>query len=571
MSVLQSTLDMASGGQSIVDRMQAAIHTIDGSEMAKTVCKASTHEMGAPKKKHLDKLQDMTRQPNINQPELLNHIVLRTKEKSWIVVFKALVTCHHLLTHGHEKILQAAASRATLFFLENYNDSTSPQGYEMSPFVRRYAGYLNEKANAYRSVAFDFAKLKRGKDSIWNKYTIEKLNTQLLVFQKLIQKAIDLKPKAVTLNNPVINSAFALVHRDLIRLYQCYNDAIIVVIDKFMSLKHVQAKQSLEIFRQFIKHCDEINEFFKISQRVGLDNKGELPDFSEAPKKLLPTFEEFVRSGASGEGSSAGSPVKSAVSSPVNDLTSALKQEEEALARFKANAKSQSPPTVTAPPKKEPESALNDLLSLGNELSFGSSIVNQANQPSVPLQNTSRAMFASQPVPPAQNNQNFDPFNFGAPQQSVQQPTGAFNQNQNLFGGEDQYQKPSSSNPFNFMDQEPNVSSFQQQSTIQQSNPFKNPFAGSNVPLSQPAPSTVQSDPFSSLNMFTPTQQTQAPVSNDPFNLSNMTAPTNQTQQFAQPNNNNTLSSMMTSLDMNSTQNSYQPAQTSNPNNPFAF
>ena len=359
MSVLQSTLDMASGGQSIVDRMQAAIHTIDGSEMAKTVCKASTHEMGAPKKKHLDKLQDMTRQPNINQvsirvysvqpsghcnsilifkPELLNHIVLRTKEKSWIVVFKALVTCHHLLTHGHEKILQAAASRATLFFLENYNDSTSPQGYEMSPFVRRYAAYLNEKANAYRSVAFDFAKLKRGKDSIWNKYTIEKLNTQLLVFQKLIQKSIDLKPRAVTLNNPVINSAFALVHRDLIRLYQCYNDAIIVVIDKFMSLKHVQAKQSLEIFKQFIKHCDEINEFFKISQRVGLDNNGELPDFSEAPKKLLPTFEEYVRSGGSGEGSSAGSPVKSAISSPVNDISSALKQEEEALARFKANA-----------------------------------------------------------------------------------------------------------------------------------------------------------------------------------------------------------------------------------------
>ena len=75
MSVLQSTLDMASGGQSIVDRMQAAIHTIDGSEMAKKVCKASTHEMGAPKKKHLDKLQDMTRQPNINQVSNINNRV----------------------------------------------------------------------------------------------------------------------------------------------------------------------------------------------------------------------------------------------------------------------------------------------------------------------------------------------------------------------------------------------------------------------------------------------------------------------------------------------------------------
>jgi len=32
----------------------------------------------------------------------------------------------------------------------------------MSPFIRRYAKYLNEKALSYRTVAFDFCKVKRG-------------------------------------------------------------------------------------------------------------------------------------------------------------------------------------------------------------------------------------------------------------------------------------------------------------------------------------------------------------------------------------------------------------------------
>lgn len=32
----------------------------------------------------------------------------------------------------------------------------------MSPFIRRYARYLNEKALSYRTVAFDFCKVKRG-------------------------------------------------------------------------------------------------------------------------------------------------------------------------------------------------------------------------------------------------------------------------------------------------------------------------------------------------------------------------------------------------------------------------
>ena len=35
-------------------------------------------------------------------------------------------------------------------------------GYDMSPFVRRYAKYLSEKSVSYRTVAFDFCKVKRG-------------------------------------------------------------------------------------------------------------------------------------------------------------------------------------------------------------------------------------------------------------------------------------------------------------------------------------------------------------------------------------------------------------------------
>ena len=35
-------------------------------------------------------------------------------------------------------------------------------GYDMSPFIRRYAKYLSEKSAAYRGTAMDFCKVKRG-------------------------------------------------------------------------------------------------------------------------------------------------------------------------------------------------------------------------------------------------------------------------------------------------------------------------------------------------------------------------------------------------------------------------
>jgi len=41
-------------GQSLVDRVMAAKHSLTGEGLAKTVCKATTEEISPPKKKHID-------------------------------------------------------------------------------------------------------------------------------------------------------------------------------------------------------------------------------------------------------------------------------------------------------------------------------------------------------------------------------------------------------------------------------------------------------------------------------------------------------------------------------------
>ena len=47
-------LAVTMSGQSIMDRVTAAKHSIAGQGLAKTVCKATTEEVMGPKKKHLD-------------------------------------------------------------------------------------------------------------------------------------------------------------------------------------------------------------------------------------------------------------------------------------------------------------------------------------------------------------------------------------------------------------------------------------------------------------------------------------------------------------------------------------
>lgn len=52
--VLHAQMPFTTGGQTISDRINAARHSLAGSQLAKTVCKATTEEVMGPKKKHLD-------------------------------------------------------------------------------------------------------------------------------------------------------------------------------------------------------------------------------------------------------------------------------------------------------------------------------------------------------------------------------------------------------------------------------------------------------------------------------------------------------------------------------------
>ncbi|NXX29310.1 PICAL protein, partial [Nicator chloris] len=89
-------------GQSITDRITAAQHSVTGSAVAKAVCKATTHEVMGPKKKHLDYLIQCTNEMNVNIPQLADTLFERTANSSWVVVFKALITTHHLMMYGNE-------------------------------------------------------------------------------------------------------------------------------------------------------------------------------------------------------------------------------------------------------------------------------------------------------------------------------------------------------------------------------------------------------------------------------------------------------------------------------------
>ncbi|XP_031621245.1 phosphatidylinositol-binding clathrin assembly protein LAP isoform X2 [Contarinia nasturtii] len=345
-------------GQTINDRLLAARHSLAGQGLAKSVCKATTEEMIAPKKKHLDYLVHCTNEPNVSIPQLANLLVERTQNANWVVVYKSLLTVHHLLAYGNERFMQYLASSNSTFNLSNFLDKGGVQGtvgarigYDMSPFIRRYAKYLNDKALSYRTVAFDFCKVKRGKEEgSLRTMNADKLLKTLPVLQSQLDGLLEFDCQANDLSNGVINMCFMLLFRDLIRLFACYNDGIINLLEKYFDMNKKQCKDALDLYKRFLVRMDRVGEFLKVAENVGID-KGDIPDLTKAPSSLLDALEGHLATLEGRKTSAANTPTQSsgaafgASASTRNDQYSngidesikqqALAEEEAAMNQYK--------------------------------------------------------------------------------------------------------------------------------------------------------------------------------------------------------------------------------------------
>ncbi|XP_076357673.1 phosphatidylinositol-binding clathrin assembly protein LAP-like isoform X2 [Tachypleus tridentatus] len=322
---------MMSGGQTLNDRLTAAKHTITGQGLARTVCKATTAEIIGPKKKHLDYLLHCTSEPNVSIPELADLLIARTLNSSWVVVFKSLITVHHLMCYGNERFTQYLASSNCTFQLSNFVDRSGLQSYNMSTFIRRYAKYLNEKAVSYRTVAFDFCKVKRGKeDGVLRTMNTEGLLKTLPVLQNHLDSLLEFDCSSSDLTNGVINSCFILLFRDLIRLFACYNDGIINLLEKFFDMNKKYCREALDVYKKFLIRMDHVAEFLKVAENVGID-KGDIPDLTKAPGSLLEALEQHLEALEGKKGAPSLSATASRGTSNLKSAVSALSSTSDAF------------------------------------------------------------------------------------------------------------------------------------------------------------------------------------------------------------------------------------------------
>merc|ERR1712235_234472 len=120
-----------------------------------------------------------------------------------------------------------------------------------------------------------------------------KLLKTLPVLATQVDALLDFEVSTSDLTNGVINSAFMLLFRDLIRLFACYNDGIINLLEKYFEMNKKNARDALDVYKKFLIRMDRVADFLKVAENVGID-KGDIPDLAKAPSSLLEALEAHL-------------------------------------------------------------------------------------------------------------------------------------------------------------------------------------------------------------------------------------------------------------------------------------
>lgn len=59
-----------------------------------------------------------------------------------------------------------------------------------------------------------------------------------------------------------------LLFRDLIRLFACYNDGIINLLEKYFDMNKKQCRDALDLYKKFLTRMDRVGEFLKVAEVI---------------------------------------------------------------------------------------------------------------------------------------------------------------------------------------------------------------------------------------------------------------------------------------------------------------
>ncbi|KAF2172917.1 hypothetical protein M409DRAFT_16872 [Zasmidium cellare ATCC 36951] len=259
------------------------------SSFEKSVKGGTKVKLAPPKSKYVEHILLATQSGEAGVAEVFRTLTHRLRDSTWTVAFKALIIVHLMIKEGVQDVTLrylAVAPRNRLA-INSFTD-VQTQGQN----IRVYSEYLLARAQAFEKSKFDHV---RGGERRMKGLTVDK---GLLRETEIVQDQVKSLVKCDLLQNDVENeislTAFRLLTRDLLDLYNVMNEAVMNVLSHYFEMSRPDAERAIRIYKTFCKQTDQVVQYLSIARQYEYATRLEIPKLKHAPTSLAASLQEYL-------------------------------------------------------------------------------------------------------------------------------------------------------------------------------------------------------------------------------------------------------------------------------------
>jgi hypothetical protein len=250
---------------------------------------ATKVKLAGPKAKYVEHILVATQSGDAGVAEVFRTLTHRLRDSTWTVAFKALIIVHLMIKEGAQDVTLrylAVAPRNRLA-INSFTD-VQTQGQN----IRVYSEYLLSRALGFERTKCDHVRSGEGR---MKRLSVDK---GLLRETEVVQDQIKALVKCDLLNHDTENeislTAFRLLTRDLLDLYNVENEAVMNVLSRYFEMSRPDAERAIRIYKIFCKQTEQVVTYLSVARQYEYATRLEIPKLKHAPTSLAASLQEYL-------------------------------------------------------------------------------------------------------------------------------------------------------------------------------------------------------------------------------------------------------------------------------------
>lgn len=294
----------------------ARVSSKDSSNLEVVVLKATSHDDVPVDEKYVHEALRLVSCNKAHAAACARAIGKRIgRTRNWVVALKSLMLVLRIFQDGDpyfpREVLHAMKRGAKILNLSSFRDDSNSSPWDFTSFVRTFALYLDERLECFLTGKLQRWQVDEGSSpsmysrsrsyrAIRPNEPVRDMKPAMLLdrlssWQRLLDRAIALRPTGVAKMNRLVHVALYALLQESFDLYKDTSEGLTLVLDSFFHLQYQNCVIAFQTCIKAVKQFEEVSSFFSLCKSLGIGRVSEYPSVQAISEELIESLQEFLK------------------------------------------------------------------------------------------------------------------------------------------------------------------------------------------------------------------------------------------------------------------------------------